>query len=265
MEKLLRLTAWKINGIRPYGLFHFAFFIIGIIVCVFLANKLKNISDKKNDKLLFFIGLFLLVIEVYKELFYYFIVNNGHYDFSLFPFQLCDIPMYFCLIIPFIKKESIKQNMYNFLVSYNLLGAFITFFEPSALIRPYLAMTIHGFLWHIILVFIGLYLALSKRCLKKKEDFIASSKIYVLLCSLALILNFALKDVSMGKINLFYLGPSISPIIIFSDISSKFGWFTNMIVFVLVMSFASYLVYMFFYNIDKVKLYAKEKLLKEHS
>lgn len=265
MEKLLRLTAWKINGIRPYGSFHLAFFIIGIIVCVFLANKLKNISDKKNDKLLFFIGLFLLVIEVYKELFYYFIVNGGHYDFSLFPFQLCDIPMYFCLAIPFIKKESIKQNMYNFLVSYNLLGAFITFFEPSALIRPYLAMTIHGFLWHIILVFIGLYLALSKRCLKKKEDFIASSKIYVLLCSLALILNFALKDVSMGKINLFYLGPSISPIIIFSDISSKFGWFTNMIVFVLVMSFASYLVYMFFYNIDKVKLYAKEKLLKEHS
>ena len=94
---------------KPYGLFHLSFFILGLIISFYLANKLKNINDKQNKKLLFLTGIFLLVIEIYKELFYFYIVNNGHYDWSTFPFQLCDIPMYICLIIVFEFKIIIKK------------------------------------------------------------------------------------------------------------------------------------------------------------
>ena len=175
MKKLLEITAIKMIPPKPYGMFHITFFVLSIVLSCILANKLKDVSDRKNKKILFFTGLFLLVIEVYKELFYYFVVNNGSYDFSIFPFQLCDVPMYICLIIPFIKNKKIEEGMYNFMASYNLLGAFITFFEPSSLLRPYFMMTLHGFLWHAILVFLGIYIALSGRCLKNKKDFITSN------------------------------------------------------------------------------------------
>ena len=175
-----------------------------------------------------------------------------------------DVPMFLCLIIPFIKNKKVLEGMYNFMVSYNLLGGFITFLEPSALCRPYLMMTLHGFVWHLVLVFIGIYLALSKRCLKSKKDFFTSTKVYAVLCSIALILNISLRSVSNGKLNAFYLGPSISPIIIFEDISANFGWFINMIIFVIIMSLGAYLVYMFFYNLDKFKLSIKERIIKEH-
>ena len=211
---------------------------------------------------MFFTGLFLLVIEVYKELFYYFVVNNGSYDFSIFPFQLCDVPMYICLIIPFIKNKKIEEGMYNFMASYNLLGAFITFFEPSSLLRPYFMMTLHGFLWHAVLVFLGIYIALSGRCLKNKKDFITSTKVYAVLCSIALILNISLRNVSKGALNAFYLGPNISPIIVFQDISERFGWFTNLLVFVGAMTLGAYLVYMFFYNLENIKSFAKDKILR---
>ena len=263
MKELIELTSWKMIPPKPFGLFHISFFLIGMIICIYFSNKLKNSNDKQNKKLLFLAGLFLLVIEIYKELFYYYIVNNGSYDFSIFPFQLCDVPMYICLIIPFIKNKKIEEAMYNFMVSYNLLGAFITFFEPSALCRPYLMMTLHGFVWHLVLVFIGLYLALSNRCLKHKKDFIMSTKVYAALCCIALILNISLKNVSNGHLNAFYLGPQISPIIIFEDIASNFGWFINMIVFVLSVSLGAYLVYMFFYNFNKRKNILQEDIIKE--
>ena len=107
MKKLLEITAIKMIPPKPYGMFHITFFVLSIVLSCILANKLKDVSDRKNKKILFFTGLFLLVIEVYKELFYYFVVNNGSYDFSIFPFQLCDVPMYICLIIPFIKNKKI--------------------------------------------------------------------------------------------------------------------------------------------------------------
>ena len=259
MKRLLEFTAIKTVPPKPYGTFHILFFILSIVLSCLIANKLKGVSDRKNKKILFFTGIFLLIIEIYKELFYYFIVNNGKYDFSIFPFQLCDVPMYICLIIPFIKNKKIEEGMYNFMASYNLLGAFITFFEPSALLRPYLLMMLHGFLWHAILMFLGIYIALSGRCLKSKKDFIASTKVYFVLCSIALFLNVSLKNVSSKAMNAFYLGPSLSPIIIFSDISEKFGWFINLLVFMSAMTFGAYLVYMFFYKLNNVKVFEKIK------
>lgn len=262
MKKFLEFTAIKIIPPRSYGLFHLSFFVLSILLSFLIANKLRNVSDRKNKKILFFIGIFLLVIEVYKELFYYFIVNNGNYDFSVFPFQLCDIPMYICLIIPFVKNKKVEEGMYNFMVSYNLLGAFVTFFEPSSLLRPYLLMMLHGFLWHGILMFLGIYIALSGRCLKNKKDFITSTKVYVILCSIALTLNVFLKNVTKGTMNAFYLGPSVSPVIIFRDISERFGWFANLLVFVSTMTFGAYLVYMFAYNLENKKSFSKDKILR---
>ena len=159
-------------------------------------------------------------------------------------------------------NKKIEEGMYNFMASYNLLGAFITFFEPSSLLRPYFMMTLHGFLWHAILVFLGIYIALSGRCLKNKKDFITSTKVYAVLCSIALILNISLRNVSKGALNAFYLGPNISPIIVFQDISERFGWFTNLLVFVGAMTLGAYLVYMFFYNLENIKSFAKDKILR---
>ena len=123
-------------------------------------------------------------------------------------------------------------------------------------------MTIHGFLWHLILMFLGIYIAMSGRCLKQKKDFITSTKVYVILCSIALLLNISLSNISDGKLNAFYLGPVTSPIVVFQDISIKFGWFTNLLVFVLAMTLGAYLIYIFFYNLDNIKMFIRNKYVK---
>ena len=71
MKKLLEITAIKMIPPKPYGMFHITFFILSIVLSCILANKLKDVNNRKNKKILFFTGLFLLVIEVYKELFMY--------------------------------------------------------------------------------------------------------------------------------------------------------------------------------------------------
>ena len=48
MKKLLEITAIKMIPPKPYGLFHITFFVLSIGLSCILANKLKDVSDRKN-------------------------------------------------------------------------------------------------------------------------------------------------------------------------------------------------------------------------
>ena len=52
MKKLLEITAIKMIPPKPYGMFHITFFILSILLSCILANKLKDVSDRKNKKIL---------------------------------------------------------------------------------------------------------------------------------------------------------------------------------------------------------------------
>ena len=95
--------------------------------------------------------------------FYTYIIGDGQYQWWIFPFQLCSVPMYLCLIIPFIKEGKIKKSFYLFLSTYNLLGGFVAMFEPSGLSHSYWTLTLHAYIWHLLLVFIGFLIIFNKK------------------------------------------------------------------------------------------------------
>ena len=51
-------------------------------------------------------GLVLTLSEVFKQFFCYYVIADGTYHWGEFPFQLCSIPMYLCLIVPWLKLEN---------------------------------------------------------------------------------------------------------------------------------------------------------------
>ncbi|MDI9540053.1 MAG: YwaF family protein [Bacillota bacterium] len=233
MEKFLQWTAWLITPPKPYGAFHILYTLVGFTVCWKLAGKLKNTNEKQNNIVLLTVGCFLFLSEIYKQLFYYYVITNKSYAWWIFPFQMCSIPMYFCLALPFIKNEKIKSYLYNFIASFNLMGGFISFFEPSGLLNKYLVITIHSLLWHMVLVFIGFYLVRSKKAATNHKDFKQAVVVYFILCLIAFIINVTFYDVSNGSINMFFIGPAISSIIVFEDIARTFGWYVNLPIYIL--------------------------------
>ena len=80
-------------------------------------------SDFSKIKRIFFsIGLLLFASELWKQWVLTFILNDGVYDFWYFPFQLCSIPMYLLLMLPFLKSNSHKKVIFTFLMDYSLLS-----------------------------------------------------------------------------------------------------------------------------------------------
>ena len=245
-------TAWKMEQFPAYGFTHLSLFFCGLLLTGFATYKLRNITEKKLDRILFFTGLFLIATEIYKQLFHiYYFDPVGSYKFWIFPFHLCSIPMYFCVIIPFVKNKTVKKAMYSFLASYNLLGGFMAFIEPSGIISDYVILTVHSFMWHMIIVFTGMIIGTNRNLIFRRSDYKYSVLCYIVLALTALTINVVFSEASGGDLNMFFIGPPISSIIVFHDIAEKFGWVANAIFYSAMLSLGAYIAFFPFTKMKK--------------
>jgi hypothetical protein len=161
--------------------------------------------------------------------------------------------MYLCIIAPLLKPGKIQQGMYNFMMIYNLLGGFMAFVEPSGITHAYWTLTLHAFIWHLILVFIGLYLAFSDRAGKTMKDYRAASVTFLCLSGIAFCINLIFWKAAEGDINMFFVGPRISPLIVFEWIAETFGWYVSTALYLPVVCLGAFLFFLPFH------LHAKKK------
>lgn len=243
LDDMMAFTAWPMEKPKAYGPFHLIFFFVGLAVSIIFAWRLRKLDDKGHRRLLMGVGLFLLITELYKQLFYFCYIGQNTYQWWIFPFQLCSVPMYLCLIAPNLKNRAVAGGMYNFMVYFNLLGGFIAFLEPSGLVHEYLTLTLHAFFWHMMLVFVGLYLAFSHRAGIRMRDFSTAVLTFLALAVLAFIINLAFRKVSNGSINMFFVGPSNSSLIVFKDIAKNCGWYISTLAYLPTVSLGAFLVF----------------------
>ncbi len=250
LENLIRMTAWEMETPKPYGPFHLIWSVVGIALCILLAWRFRRLGAKGNRILLWVTGGLLVLCEVYKQLFYYYHVGNGSYQWWIFPFQMCSVPMYLCIIAPFLKPGRVQSGMYHFMMIYNLMGGIIALIEPSGLVHKYWTLTLHAFLWHTALIFLGLYLGFSGHTTARKSDFKHATFTLLGLCVIAFCINLIFSDAANGDINMFFIGPRVSSLIIFKDIAERFGWYVSTLLYIPTMILGGFLI---FYPFHKAK------------
>ena len=163
-------------------------------------------------------GWILAVMEVYKQLFIFRIVSGGIYDWWFFPFQLCSVPMYMCILLPFTsERSSLRAAMLTFMTGYTFISAAAALIYPEDYLRSYVTLTAHGFVWHGILLFISLTIGLSCMSDLSRRGILRSVSLYLLLSAAAIGINMyadrAMRSAhASGYAAMFYLNPyHISP------------------------------------------------------
>lgn len=245
LDKVIDMTAWQAPEPSSYGLFHITFTLVGFALCAVIAWRLRNVGEKQSKAVLVTSGIILVLLEIYKQLLYHFNIDTSEgYTWWIFPFQLCSVPMYLCLIAPFVRNASIRKAAYSFMMIYNLLGGFISFFEPSGLLHPYPTLTAMSCTWHMLLVFIGLFLVFSGRGGSTLKDYRNSTFTFLALCVVAFSINLIFWDVSDHSINMFFIGPKNSSIIVFKQISESVGWYWSTALYIPALCLGAYLVFL---------------------
>lgn len=223
MKDILEKTAWPMNPPAPYSLFHIIFIAIGLSAVVYLAyDTSRKVKSTRVPILLFFCGLLLAATECWKQLFLYYIVNQQTYNWWYFPFQLCSLPMYFCLVLPFVSSKHKKTILYTFMQDFNLLGGIMALAEPSGLFHPYWFLTLHGLVWHLLLIYIGLVIAFSHLSDPSYMGFGRTLPLFFACCIIATIINRTAKP--LGQADMFYISPYYpSAQFVFHEIALKYG------------------------------------------
>ncbi len=212
--KLIARTAWPMTPPAPWSPFHIILSLLGLAWSMCLTRLLCRKyssgdfqgSGTGADRAAFILwtcGLILAASELYKQLFLYQVVNNGRYDWWYFPFQLCSTPMYLCLVYPLLPQGRPRKAAAVYLQSFGFLGGVMALLEPSGLMHPYWTLTLHGLLWHVMLIFIGLFVTASGLADRNLRSFLWTLPLFWVFCLTATAVNI----LTGGLADMFYISP----------------------------------------------------------
>ena len=243
IERFMNFVAVEMTPPPAYGAFHIALIIIGMTLCISLAWICRKFDDRKNKLLLLSFAGVLILSEIFKQVFLFYIVEDGSICWGEFPFQMCSLPMYLCPVAVLCKNERIQKACYGFMMCFNMLGGLAGVFEPSGVFLEYVFLTAHAIVWHYSLVFLSFYIIFSHRAGREKKDLFDIIKLFVGLCFVAFVIN-TLVGITVGdKINMFFVGPNPSPIIVFDKIAKTFGWVASTVIYIPVASLTAALIF----------------------
>lgn len=206
MRAFMEKTAWTMTAPRPYSLFHLCFMGFGILAAFLTAWFLTRRAGRNAFlPILASCGALLAFSEVYKQFFLYYAVNGGVYDWWYFPFQLCSLPIYFCLLLPLVRNRKLFAVLLTFMQDFNLLGGIMALAEPSGLLTAYWFLTLHSLIWHILIIFIGLYIGFSHRADESAAGYVKTLPLLLLCCAVATFINVTAKP--FGQADMFYISP----------------------------------------------------------
>ena len=209
--------------------------------------------DRRDRTVILAFGIVFLLMEIFKQAYLFFIVFDGHYDVWYFPFQLCSMAIYLCLIagcfdkysgcdsdypmnFKYSKDEGIKINqrtsqqsnaitinVLTFLQDYGLLGGIMALIVRDGFtFDNHPILTIHGFLWHLLMIALALFIFVKGYSNLTTSGFVKSCVVYLICAAIAFAINVALHR--FGDCDMFYISPyHLSSQPVFSEIDGIVG------------------------------------------
>ncbi len=159
------------NRPEPYGVFHLTFVVLSLLLMVGVCYLARKSSDRAFRIVLFSIGAVLLLSEAYKQLYYLYAEGVDGYDWYIFPFQLCSVPMYLSIAVGCLRKCRVRDALCEYLASIGLLGGVMAYIEPSGILNATYFSLIHSCLWHALLIFIALYILTTDNACRSLKDY----------------------------------------------------------------------------------------------
>ncbi|MBE6019023.1 MAG: hypothetical protein E7230_01595 [Clostridiales bacterium] len=197
----LEMTAQRMTAPELFGAFHLIASALTAAAAVFAAILYAKRVSKADEpfeklvKILSVTGWILVLLEIYKQFFLYYIVNGDAYDWWFFPFQLCSVPMYLCVLLPVMVPSS-QRTFLTFMAGYSFISAAAALIYPADILRSYVALTLHGFIWHGLILFISLLILMTGRATVSARGLVRAAVLFAVFCVMALMINVVVEPVA---------------------------------------------------------------------
>ena len=181
------------NEVIPCGIFSIEHFVLLAItaICILIALKhTKNLEKNEVKKIIRKSTIILWFLEIIKIIFN--IINYGFEAINKY------VPLYFCSLILYAGifsgycKGKIKKVGDVFLSTGGIVAGITFLIIPLTSLTNYPAMhfiSIHSFILHGTMVYVGLLMLITKYTIIEKKDFVYYFLTIVIISSIAYIIN----------------------------------------------------------------------------
>ena len=229
-----------------FGTVHLLSLLLIVVFNAVFFFYLKNEKEEKLISILHCLGLFMILMEIFKQWFCFIYVFDRKLNLWFFPWQLCSMAMYCSFIIRYIRKEKLQNAFLVFLATFSLFSDIVALVLPYDMLRDQIVLTVHSFVYHGLIITEAL-IALLILKQRKKADFLPSVYLFLCMAFIAEIIN-TLSHLIFNDIHvepdMFYITlsyPSTQPI--FHEIALTLGIPAEIIIYLLSIILVSYLVW----------------------
>ncbi len=192
--------------------------IISLVIMIAFCYLMRKNSDKTFRIVLISMGSFLILTEIYKQLYYLYAIGVDGYDWDMLLFQLCSVPMYISVVAGCMKKCKVRDCILEYLVTIGFLGGIMAYVEPSGILHNDLFKLLHSSVWYAMLIWIALYILFTNNACHNLKNYpktlIALGGVVVV----ATILNLVFKEKASVGFNMCYISPfRNTPLAVFKD------------------------------------------------
>ena len=193
---------------QMFGVFHIAALAVIALGCIGAFFLLRRMNEARLLRLIWILGAVMLLLEVWKQVFSWVYVFDRRINLWYFPWQLCSMAMYCAFAVRFVKGR--RQNAaLVFLSTFSFFAAIVALVIPSDMLRPYILLTVHGFLYHGLMIVLALAAMLTVHR-RESVRFVPAARLFLGMAAVAELINVAahslLHDIHREP-NMFYITP----------------------------------------------------------
>lgn len=254
---LLRMSDHVWEPPAAFGLFHLSFLGVCMLLAILFAWLGMRMKLYQCDMAVFIAGCLLFVMEIYKQYYSFFVMNDRVYDFGFFPFQLCSLPLYLFLLVPFLPEGALKEAFYRFLAFFATMGGCLVMAYPAFYDR--LSLCIHTMVWHTVMISFGVMILFARGYGKSwRRELPSAVIVFVASVILATLLNLLLRPLayaSPNPLNLLYMSPyEKTYFVLIRDVQRVMGWLPAMLCYVFLYIFVgATLVFLVAYVVQRLR------------
>ncbi len=229
-----------------FGKEHLLALLLIVLGSVFICYRIKDRKEKQLLDILHFLGLFMILAEIFKQWFVYVYVFDRQLNLWFFPWQLCSMAMYCSFLVKYCQGK-VQEALLVFLATFSLLSDIVALILPYDMLRIQIVLFIHSFIYHGLIITEAMIaiLILNRR---KNFSFYPSVILFLIVAAVAEIINVTAHKILNNiyiEPNMFYISPAYpttQPV--FNQIAVNFGIAFEIIIYLLSIIAGSYLIYL---------------------
>ena len=228
-----------------FGAVHLCILAGVVLISAAAGLILRRLKEKPLLRLLCVLGALMLAAEAWKLWFVSEYVYKGVKTAWFFPWQLCSMAMYCSFIVIFLRGRA-QDAVLVFLASFSLVAAVAALVFPGDMLRPQIALFIHSFTFHTLMVIESLA-AINILARRKRPSFLPAAGLFLIMAAVAEAVNvgshfcFCPPDIEANMFNITPFYPSNQPV--FSLVAAKLGIAAEIAIYLAVIILVSFLVY----------------------